>query len=190
MKPGGGKEKGSEFERSVCRRLSLWLSEGERGDIFTRNVLSGGSFTNAVKKGSDELALPGDIAANHPIAFTFLKLFSVECKHMKDLNLEGLLFDYQGSSFMAVTYIKSQKQAEKIKADALVVARQNRRPIVLMCSGKIGACFDASVRGRGLRPRSHALHGGLYRLFDFDILLSTTKASTVLANVEKLYSEE
>ena len=45
MRKGGGKEKGSSFERLVCKRMSMWLSKGERDDLFWRSAMSGGRAT-------------------------------------------------------------------------------------------------------------------------------------------------
>ena len=37
MRSGGGKQKGSAFEREICKKLSLWFTENERDDIFFRS---------------------------------------------------------------------------------------------------------------------------------------------------------
>lgn len=44
-KGGRGKRKGSSFEREVCEQFSLWVSCGERKDIFGRSDSSGARFT-------------------------------------------------------------------------------------------------------------------------------------------------
>ena len=92
MKAGGGKAKGSEFERQVCKTLSLWISDGERDDIFWRSAMSGGRATLAIKKGSISTAHAGDITPTHSLGFEFLEQFMVECKFYKDLNVESLIF--------------------------------------------------------------------------------------------------
>ena len=50
-KPGYGKQKGGEYERTVCKKLSLWVSNGTRDDIFWRSAMSGGRATLQRKKG-------------------------------------------------------------------------------------------------------------------------------------------
>ena len=57
MRKGGGKAKGSSFERLICKELSLWITGGEHQDVFWRSAMSGGRSTVAMKKG-DKLALP------------------------------------------------------------------------------------------------------------------------------------
>jgi len=43
MKKGGGKNKGSSFERKICKELSLWWSGGKSDSIFYRTGGSGGT---------------------------------------------------------------------------------------------------------------------------------------------------
>ena len=51
MRAGSSKAKGSQWEREVGKTFSLWLTNNERPDLFSRNVLSGGAFTIAHNKG-------------------------------------------------------------------------------------------------------------------------------------------
>src|SRR5215216_6431446 len=37
--------KGPQWEREVCRALSLWVTNGERVDVFWRSAMSGGRAT-------------------------------------------------------------------------------------------------------------------------------------------------
>jgi hypothetical protein len=52
MRKGGGKQKGSQFERDVCRELSLWVSHGKQEDVYWRSAMSGGRSTVAALKGA------------------------------------------------------------------------------------------------------------------------------------------
>ena len=49
-----GNKKGGGFERKTLKALSLWISKGERKDIFRRSIMSGGRATIALASGSKE----------------------------------------------------------------------------------------------------------------------------------------
>ena len=69
--------KGSSFERTVCRQLSLWFSYGKNEDLFYRTAGSGARSTSRAKKGKTTANSAGDIgyldAAGKPLieAITF-----------------------------------------------------------------------------------------------------------------------
>ena len=69
--------KGSSFERTVCRQLSLWFSDGKSEDLFYRTAGSGARSTARAKKGKTTANSAGDIgyldAAGKPLieAITF-----------------------------------------------------------------------------------------------------------------------
>ena len=58
-----GSAKGSAFERSVCKTLSLWFSKGKRDDLFWRTSGSGARATVRGKKGKSTISGHGDIEA-------------------------------------------------------------------------------------------------------------------------------
>jgi hypothetical protein len=61
MKKGGSSRKGSEFERQICRKLSLWFSDNQRFDLFWRNSGSGARSTTLAKQGKSISNSAGDI---------------------------------------------------------------------------------------------------------------------------------
>jgi hypothetical protein len=185
MRPGGGKEKGSSFERVVCKDLSNWVTNNTRGDLFTRNVISGGSFTNAVAKGSKDHGMPGDIMANHPLAYTFLQLFMVECKHHKDINLDGYLYDNREASSLAKIINKTRKEAAHIGVRPLLVVKQNNRPAMLILERDAAVVALACV-GHRLRLPWHSMHTGSIYLFEFQCFRRMVYASRFLAAVPPL----
>lgn len=174
------KEKGSEFERQVGKALSLWVSEGHRSDLFARNVLSGGSFTNAMKKDSKEHGMPGDLAANHPMAFKFLELFTVECKHYADLGFEAFLFDTEAKSFLGSVLKHTRKQAQQAKLHPMVIARQNRRPSILLTDLLVGDVLLRNVPSRLKLPHHHVLHNQKTTMLLLDDVLRLVPAAKFL----------
>ena len=127
MRPGGSKEKGSEFERKVGRDLSLWLSRGRRSDLFRRTVLSGGQWTAAAQR-QTQRGEPGDLGANHPAAFEFLDKFVIECKHWKSIDLIDVI--WRGHDLYKAM-VKVQKEADSVGRNWMLIARQNLRPTLL-----------------------------------------------------------
>jgi hypothetical protein len=182
MRPGGGAAKGGEFERHVGRQLSLWLTNGQRTEIFTRNVMSGGVFTNALKLGKDERGMPGDLMAAHPLAFAFLSRFLVECKHLSSLGWDAYVYDRQRRSALGQIIALAAAQAAQAEPplDYLVIARQNRRPtIVIGAYPTLRNCIDTP-----LGPLwHHVLHGSVL-VMSFDDLTTRVRPARLLKVTE------
>jgi hypothetical protein len=138
MRKGGAKAKGSLFEREVGRKLSLWLTNGEKPNIFARNVLSGGSFTITAKKGMETPNIPGDLMAASPLAFEFLSMFSVECKHRAEVALDVYLRDIKGTSFLSKTITHTKSQAEQHNLSWMVIAKQNHCETMVFMDSDVG----------------------------------------------------
>lgn len=169
MRPGGGAAKGANFERKICKDLSLWLSGGQFEKLFNRNVLSGGSFTVAVSKGASETGQPGDLAAAHPLAYEFLQHFLIECKHKRDLNLSGFVRDYTGKSFLAKTIDLAKKQAGDTR-QPLIIAAENYQPTLLLMPREVGYIAVQVARpSRSLRY--HIFHNDSIMLVRLDNFL-------------------
>ena len=80
MKKGGGKQKGNQFERLVCRTLSLWWSGGERDDVFYRSQSSGGRATVRANRGITTINQYGDVSASDDDGLSFTRRVTVEIK--------------------------------------------------------------------------------------------------------------
>jgi hypothetical protein len=131
MRAGGGADKGAEFERQTCRQLSLWVSDNVRIDLFSRNIMSGGRFTISVAKEAQAFGVAGDMRANHPLAYSFLEHFLVECKHYNDLGFGSYVYDRNGKSFLATVAAKARLEAAHSNVRMMLVLRQNRKPTLL-----------------------------------------------------------
>ena len=183
MKNGGGKAKGSEWERHTGRSLSLWLTNNERKDIFSRNVLSGGTFTLAESKGARSSHMPGDLMAAHPLAFRFLERFSVECKHLASIGLEAHFWDPKGGKDLGEIIQLAKRQAASIGLEYMLVARQNHRDPLVFVNGDIGKQILASSRGvrAAIYPMFHVLHRGATFVIRFDDMIRFTDPARLLA---------
>jgi len=90
MKSGGGKRKGSAWERDVAKMLSLWITEGKSKDVLWRSQSSGGRATVRSKTNGEPLNLQlGDLTIadfSCEGAQVFIENFVVEAKNIKQEN--------------------------------------------------------------------------------------------------------
>lgn len=134
MKQGGGKQKGAEFERGVCKTLSLWISDGERDDLLWRSAMSGGRATVQVAKGVKNETQTGDITAIDPLAAPFIKTFMVECKHYKELGLLSGVLKTKGT--LCDFWFKLKKDAIAHHKKPLLIAKQNLYPTMVIMTAE------------------------------------------------------
>jgi len=189
------KQKGASFEREVGVLLSEWLTRGVRRDLFSRNVLSGGRFTNALKKEEHERAggLAGDLMAAHPLAFQFLKLFIVECKHYADIQLHQYLMDTSGKSFLGEVIRTTGAQARHANTEWMVVARQNRMDTLLFMPSYIGM---VAMNERCSPPihlpdrftRYHMLHSNTIMMVRLNEFLQNVDTDAFLAAISAVHT--
>lgn len=160
MRIGGGQAKGSAFERQTGKELSLWLTGGERGDIMSRNVLSGGRFTLMTAAGKVSSHMPGDLMAASPLGFAFLSKYAVECKHHRTMPLLQYLVDPKAGGELGKIIALARKQASAIGLEFLVVFKQNRVEPLAFASEKTGYLIMESLWKEDASPMHHRFHGG------------------------------
>lgn len=138
MKPGGSKRKGAQFERYVCKRLSEWVSNGTRDDLFWRSAMSGGRATVGLKAGIARAAQTGDVTALSGKGKFVKKAgwltanYTIECKAVKSLEMSRLALRrdgflrkvWQKSNPLYFNYGDEWVNMGDIPA-LLIVARQN-----------------------------------------------------------------
>lgn len=178
-------QKGSSFERDTGERLSLWITGGERKDLFMRAKLSGGAFTQLEAKGG-VLNVPGDLIAQHELAFPFLRVCCIECKHRRDIDLLHYLLDPGDRSFLAQTVTQARRQAKLAGLHYIVIAKQNNRPTIMLMGTEAGEAAIAASHSSRRRLHGlvyHVLHGGVTML-RFDQFLSMVRPVDFIAGLE------
>lgn len=148
MKKGGGKGKGSAFERTICVALSQWVTKGRHKDVFWRSSMSGGRATIHVKRG-DKNRQAGDIAAVAAEGHDFTDTFFVECKHVRNLSIQG--FFLTGTGPLAKFWNKVKRQARDHGKHPMIIARQNLYPTLLITSRDVVVPGGWSSRSRDVR---------------------------------------
>jgi hypothetical protein len=131
IKRHGRPGKGAGFERLLCRTLSLWLSEGEHRDLFSRNVLSGGRFTLAAKQNRAR-GMPGDVMPADPAAFAFASVFMVEAKHWRSLGLDQFILRPTAKCPLLAAWNHAVADAKSVGLVPLLIAKQNNMPTLVM----------------------------------------------------------
>lgn len=123
-------KKGSQFERDIAKKLSLWWTKDVRDDIFWRTSQSGGRATTRAKKGKTTANSEGDLCAIDPIGQPLMDRFVIELK--KGYNKDSLI-DLVDSPVgkqvgMYPKWIKKVKeQAEKDRKQWLLIVKKDRR---------------------------------------------------------------
>lgn len=149
MKAGGGKRKGSKLEREVCKKLSLWVSDGKNGDLFWRSAMSGGRSTVAHKKG-EVVRQAGDICAVTPEGHELTDHWYIECKFYRRVGLEAWIINNNGK--MRKWWITCRMQAKRHERQPMLIVKQNGWPTLVIT--KVDAIQqlvvpEATILGRG-----------------------------------------
>lgn len=131
MKTGGGSSKGGAFERAGCRRLSLWVSKGQRDDLFWRTATSGGRATFMLRtKGQLNLAQAGDLTAIDELGFPLAAQYLVEFKSYGKLQIaEGLV---KGTGNLVQFWKRTCQDAATYGKQPVLIAHQNLFPTLLI----------------------------------------------------------
>lgn len=129
--------KGQNFEREICRQLSLWCSHGKRDDYFWRSTNSGGRATIRKRQNKETHGQYGDIRCDHPKGRKLLKAAVFECK--KGYPIENLanLVDAPFSRLSTTLYSQWVKQARRACRESgsvtwFIIHRRPKRDITVL----------------------------------------------------------
>lgn len=164
------KGKGQQFERDVCRKLSLWISHGRSKNLFWRSSQSGGRATTLRKKGENLSVHAGDIAAIDPGGERFIKTFFVECKRYRSLHMDQLFYPVRG--MLKPMWDKCQEQASAYGKVPLLIVKENGRSMLLVTNGG----YDEMQPLLRARFRNYDFDGCGYVYLFSDILTTDPEA--------------
>jgi len=127
--------KGSQFEREVCKILSLWWTDGKREDVFWRTAGSGARATQRNKIGKKTFGQDGDVQATDPIGQPLIDLCSIEIKRGYSKNT---IFDILDKPKKAKLQIYEQFINQSCKENKnsgaiywMLITRRNRRETIV-----------------------------------------------------------
>lgn len=168
MRKGGGKAKGASFERDVCKKLSLWITQGKREDCFWRSAMSGGRATVGRRKGADHQRQAGDITATSPEGHVLTDKWYIECKNVKDLAITAALFN--GIGALAKFWLEAVEQATHFKRMPMIIAKQNmQKTVVIVPSAHLINPYGTALYPKAMLGRLSILRADV---LDFDGMLN------------------
>lgn len=124
------KQKGAQFERVVCKDLSLWVTGGKHEDRFWRSAMSGGRATVGRKAGKQHDQHAGDITATHPDGHKLTDYWYVECKFYADLDLQAAMIS--GAGKLAQFWRDTCEAATSYNKMPMLIAKQNLVPTLML----------------------------------------------------------
>jgi len=147
--------KGGNFERELCKKLSLWWSNGKADDWFWRTSGSGSRATMRRKNNKIKEEDFGDIKSDHPETKEFCDLFCFEAKtgyckktkvkRKKDASVTSKevlwsVLDLLDSAQKEPQFISFWNQVERDskivnKIPLLIFRRPQRKPCIAMYQG-------------------------------------------------------
>ncbi len=129
--------KGSNFERKICKELSLWWTDGDRDDIFWRTSQSGGRATQRKKTGRGTANQYGDIQATDPIGQPLISLCTIELKkgygHRTFYDLIDKLPSQTKQPYLQ--FIRQAKLQSNLAGTPwwlIIVSRDRKEPVIAM----------------------------------------------------------
>ncbi len=124
MKPGGGRQKGSSFERKVAKLIVATFAQyGITKEDCYRTPGSGGHRFASKKD-------PGDLVLSPALKKLFP--YSVECKHYKELDWTMLLRPDQRRGHFGTWWRQACKAAQATDTVPLLIFKANRSDIFAM----------------------------------------------------------
>jgi hypothetical protein len=132
MRTGGSKDKGSAFERMICRELSLLISKGTRKDLLWRSAMSGGRATIQLRDEVLNQTQAGDISSIDILSHWLIRDYMIECKHYANLEFTSGFLSKTGALYRFWNSLLSD--ATRRGKSPMLIAKQNNRPIVMLTS--------------------------------------------------------
>ena len=126
MKKGGGKRKGSGFEREIAKDLSLWITKDLRNDIFWRTHSSGSLGT----VGGRRLEY-GDIMAIDDLGKPLTDNYNIECRCGKCLDIRHLVHPTKNSSIIQLIE-EGRTNAKLSNRKSLWIIKEHGKRILVM----------------------------------------------------------
>lgn len=127
--------KGAEFERQVCKELSVWWTEGKRDDIFWRTAMSGGRATVRAKQGKKTNYQYGDVTFTDPVGKPLIEYFLFELKRGYTNTISVLDFlDKTGKDTVLLEWWKKAEGEKELaeRSETMIIFKRNRRRTCVM----------------------------------------------------------
>jgi len=124
------KQKGSSFERLMCKKLSLWVTGGDSDSIFWRSAMSGGRATVKQNKLGSGVGA-GDISAVEERGYPYIDKFVFECKSYKNIKLFSLFTGTPKEGSIYDFWTTTVKLGYQLNKKPVVLVRENNKPTLI-----------------------------------------------------------
>jgi len=142
--------KGSNFEREICKKISLWWTDGDNDGVFWRTSGSGARASVRSKKGLNTMG-HGDVQATDPIGQPLIDLCSIELKRGYNKAIINDFIDSKKKSELRV-FIEQAITDCRLREDEsewILLVKRDRKDVVLFTSFYFFK--DFSVINQGLK---------------------------------------
>ena len=164
MRAGGSKQKGADYERLICNKLSLWVSRGVSRDLFWRSAMSGGRATIGRRRGIELNRQAGDVCAIAPEGHALTSQFYVECKFYHNLGLGNFIL---AAGPLYEFWMQTADNARHHDRYPMLIAKQNYWPSLIL----VKANTLESITRPGLPLATVNWAGAICEIRKFDTLL-------------------
>jgi hypothetical protein len=134
--------KGSQYERDVCRQLSLWWTEGKDDNSFWRTSQSGGRATTRAKQKLKTPNSYGDVGYLDIEGKPFIDKVLLELKrgYTKDISVLDFLDKNKGEPILLKWWDKAEKERKLAKRKhTIIIFRRDRHKSCILISASLFA---------------------------------------------------
>jgi hypothetical protein len=137
--------KGNSFEREMCKRFSLWYSDGKLDDLFWRTSGSGSRATNRDRLGKDLTKYQhGDMTFVRPEGRPLLDFFSFEFKSYSGIDFHGIFHTVSPERSLLSFWAKCVRDAEQSGRVPWLVTKVNKGKTIAWVPWSLLSFFESS----------------------------------------------
>jgi hypothetical protein len=141
-----GKQKGNQFERDMCKQLSLWWTNNKHDDVFWRAQNSGARATVRSRVGKATRGQYGDVCATDGRGIALTKVCVISLKRGYQGATIGDFLEHT-NPLVEPQYAKWLREVERDRKAAgvpgwLLIVRRNNREALIFCNEELLNAFE------------------------------------------------
>lgn len=179
------KQKGNSFENEICKKLSLWASNGQRNDAFSRTTTSGAQATIANRFTVKNKTLLGDICGVDNLGNQLTNVAVIECKHRKNPRWDSLIYPLKNEN-IASFWLKIKHEGNSVNKCPLLIIRQNYKDVlILIDEGAVHVLKNyINLKILAIYPSPYN-----FRLYNFENFLKEVDYVNFCHSLQQFYSK-
>lgn len=176
------KRVGNEYERTIAKKLSLWITNGESDDVFWRVIDSGARATTRKKMGKTTIN-DGDLCAVNPDYKWFTDKFYMDTKTYKSCNFYFINKKNKKSNSILNQWLKvcNDCPPEKIPMMFCHIRDRSSNPFIVVPSYFIFDCNkQIDIQMVSFKVEEKSVYTGKdFVMLDLEEFFDTQKAETI-----------